>query len=71
MDTLSVSVEIELSPRVADPQIGSASITRAMLARNMIEASLCDLIEVMIPGPQYGSAAFAFRLQLSVYRAMI
>jgi hypothetical protein len=36
MDTLSTSIEVEFSPKVADAEKGSASITSAMLASNTI-----------------------------------
>lgn len=52
IDTRSVSVEVEFSPKVADAHIGSASITSAMLASNPIEVVPCTLSEVMMPGPK-------------------
>ena len=50
MDTLSVSVEVEFSPKVADVRIGSASIKSAVLAYNTIEIVRCVLTEVMVAG---------------------
>jgi hypothetical protein len=47
MDTLSVSVEVELSPKVANAQIGSTNVTNAMLASNAVVVVPCIPFEMI------------------------
>jgi hypothetical protein len=58
MDTLSVSVEVEFPPKVAEAQTGSASIASALPAISRFEISPCFLIEVMIPETKFGCSSF-------------
>ena len=47
MDTLSVSVEVELSPNVANAQIGSPNVTSAMPASNAVAIVPCVAFEMI------------------------